>query len=395
MLKNLLMLTVLSILIAGCSSSPERSYNTYNYTETRSASFSLNTSPQGAKVYLENQFMGETPTSVSYTYTYQRRGYSQDETRSRFVKIEKEGYEPFSFSFDARNKQYSRYNSKYIKLKPSIDDQVSITGAAQGLKRVTSSLLEEKVLELSPDKKWLLIEISEKGKRNKTLQKINLSKGIRVLLTQQTSSSIMGRWLPNMSGYVFSTNRLGKYTLAQSLGVSGEAGVRFITNTSLGNAIYPSISPNGKEIAFTIKQGRQNQLAIINTNGKNLRMYGNGLSPCWSPNGKNLVFSRKVGKFYHLFLMNPDSGTEIIQLSSELASDKYPVWSPKGDKIAFISDRVNGRRHIFIMDKNGQNVTQVTEGFYDVSSVEWGKDGYIYFSANAGGNLDIWKIKIK
>ena len=47
------------------------------------------------------------------------------------------------------------------------------------------------------------------------------------------------------------------------------------------------------------------------------------------------------------------------------------------------------------MTSNGQRVTQLTDGYFDIDSLTWGEDGYIYFSANAGGNWDIWRLEPK
>lgn len=46
------------------------------------------------------------------------------------------------------------------------------------------------------------------------------------------------------------------------------------------------------------------------------------------------------------------------------------------------------------MDVNGQNVVQLTDGNLDVHSVDWGNDNYIYFTSSAGGNWDIWRLKV-
>ena len=47
------------------------------------------------------------------------------------------------------------------------------------------------------------------------------------------------------------------------------------------------------------------------------------------------------------------------------------------------------------MDITGRNLIQLTNGNYNVTSLNWGRDGYIYFSANVNNNNDIWRLKIK
>ncbi len=42
------------------------------------------------------------------------------------------------------------------------------------------------------------------------------------------------------------------------------------------------------------------------------------------------------------------------------SSDRNPVWSPDGTKIAFDSDRIAGAEQVMVMDADGSNIEQVT-----------------------------------
>ena len=101
---------------------------------------------------------------------------------------------------------------------------------------------------------------------------------------------------------------------------------------------------------------------------------------------------RKVGNKNKIFTMNAENGAELVELSSVSSNDHTPVWSPEGKRIAFISDRVNGRYHLFVMDLHGGNISQITDGDFDIASMVWGKNNALYFSANAGKNWDIWRV---
>ena len=93
--------------------------------------------------------------------------------------------------------------------------------------------------------------------------------------------------------------------------------------------------------------------------------------------------------------MDSSSGVNLIQLTTGESKNYSPSWSPDGTKIAFTSNSTGQRRHIFVVDRNGQNLLQLTDGNFDVMCSKWGKDGYIYFSSNAGDNWDIWRLKVK
>ena len=386
------------LLILGSGSSRKSRHRTSpTRYYSRQLSLDLKTYPAGAQVLLEGKKY-ITPCKVIIPYKSASRGYHSDQTRFRSLRIEKQGYEPYLFSFSIKGREYKKIPD-VIYLKRKYAESVSITGSAGALKRLTTGGPGENVLDISPDKKWLLMEVFETGKgasSNHILQKIDLHTGTKVVLSPKTSDSRYGCWAPDMNSIVFVSNRLGQWTIVQSLGTSGEIGVRFITQPALGSAVYPRVGPTGKDISFSIRrsEGRA-QLCIIEKNGTNLRMFGQGIQASWHPGGETIVFIRQVGEYKQIFQMDASSGANLIELSSMASNNYSPVFSPDGRYIAFISDRVGGRKHLYIMSANGQGVTQLTDGYFDVSHMTWGEDGFIYFSANAGGNWDIWRLMPK
>ena len=267
---------------------------------------------------------------------------------------------------------------------------VSVTGSAEALKRLTVGGAHERVLSLSPDKQWLLIETYKNKDSNRIIQKMKLSNGLKMLLTPESSSSRYGVWHPTQKSFLFATNRMRNYSIVQSMGINGGSGVRFVTKSSLGDSLYPDISSDAKQIVFSV----DGNLAMVEPNGMNLIMFGSGYRPKFSPNNKQILFIQNVGDYRHIYTMTTD-GQEMIQLTSERVSDYAANWSPNGKQIAFVSNRVGGNSHIFTMNNDGSNIIQLTDGNYNIRSLEWGDDGYIYFSADAGGNEDVWRLKPK
>lgn len=276
----------------------------------------------------------------------------------------------------------------YVKPKPV--GMVSVTGSAEALKRLTVAGPHERVLSLSPDNQWLLLETYKHSKDNRVVQKMRLSNGVKMLLTPDSSSNKHAVWHPNQKSFVFATNRMRNFSIVQSMGVSGGSGAKFITKSSLGDATYPDISSDGKQVVFSV----DGMLSMIEPNGMNLIMFGAGYRPKFSPDNKHIVYAQKVGKYRHLYTMRTD-GQEVVQLTSERVKDYGANWSPSGKKLAFVSNRVGKHRHLFVMDIDGSNITQMTNGSFNVNSIEWGGDGYIYFSSDAGGNEDVWRLKPK
>ncbi len=96
----------------------------------------------------------------------------------------------------------------------------------------------------------------------------------------------------------------------------------------------------------------------------------------WSPDGEWLVFTEQ-GK-EGLFLRNPN-GVNRIELTA--GPDSSPVWSPKGDRIAFLRSE-EGNRDVYVLrPTNSDNWADdtdevaVSEDDNDEFSVAWSADG--------------------
>jgi hypothetical protein len=83
-------------------------------------------------------------------------------------------------------------------------------------------------------------------------------------------------------------------------------------------------------------------------------------SPSWSPDGKQFAYYSKQTNGYQIMVRNFD-GTGVHALTKS-NNNWSPVWSPDGNWIAFSSDRGgNGRRDVYIMDKNGGNIKLISD----------------------------------
>lgn len=98
---------------------------------------------------------------------------------------------------------------------------------------------------------------------------------------------------------------------------------------------------------------------------------GSQLSLDVSPDGETLVFDM-LGDIYTL----PARGGKAVRLTSGMAMDAQPVWSPDGQTILFVSDR-SGAENLWLMDADGGNPRQIS--LYDDNPVfvspEWAPDG--------------------
>lgn len=99
-----------------------------------------------------------------------------------------------------------------------------------------------------------------------------------------------------------------------------------------------------------------------------------------SPDGQTIVFDL-LGNLYTM----PISGGTATRLTTGMAYDMQPRFSPDGKKVAFISDR-SGGDNVWIMSLDGADTTQVTQGNGNLHvSPEWTPDGEYIAVSRAGG----------
>ncbi|MBI3950708.1 MAG: PD40 domain-containing protein [Acidobacteria bacterium] len=118
---------------------------------------------------------------------------------------------------------------------------------------------------------------------------------------------------------------------------------------------------------------------------------GTWISVDVSPDGNEIIFDL-LGGIYTI----PIAGGEAKSLTSGVAWDMQPRYSPDGHTIVFTSDRAGGD-NIWIMNRDGSNPTQVTkESFRLLNSPVWMPDGqYVaarkhFTSTRSLGAGEIW-----
>ena len=112
-----------------------------------------------------------------------------------------------------------------------------------------------------------------------------------------------------------------------------------------------------------------------------------------SPDGKMIIFDL-VGDLYSI----PFRGGEATRITSGIAFDSQPVFSPNGEKISFISDR-GGSENLWVADNDGGNPKQLTQSNNaQYASPIFSNDGnYVYVSQTSwpARTFEIWMYHVK
>lgn len=122
-------------------------------------------------------------------------------------------------------------------------------------------------------------------------------------------------------------------------------------------------------------------------------------NPAISPDGKTVVFSRgwvdkmKDQSRSNLWVVNSD-GSRLRELTSGAWRDSNPVWSPDGQRIAFLSDR-DGTSQLHVMWFDNREVLQLTHVQRPPAALAWSPDGkWIAFTQLVPDEDPILNIKM-
>ena len=256
----------------------------------------------------------------------------------------------------------------------------------------------------------------------------------------------MGIWLALaalVTAAVYSGWRVGQQAVRPT---RGSLGSRFTKLTDLAGVEYaPSLSPDGKAVAYVAREGDDQDIFSLRVGGLNplnltkdctkddtqpafspdgtrivfrserdggglflmgatgespRRLTDFGFDPKWSPDGQRVVFATEGisnplsrNTTSAVWTIDPSTGEKKKITQTDAVQ---PSWSPHGNRIAYWAVwQKGGQRDIYTIPATGGEPVAVTNDQATDWFPVWSPDGrFIYFCSDRGGSMNIWRIAV-
>jgi TolB protein len=201
-----------------------------------------------------------------------------------------------------------------------------------------------------------------------------------VLSEVENATNVAARFSPDGKSVVMSRS-VGGNSDIYVVELARRTETRLTTSPAIDTS--PSYSPDGKMIVFTSDRGGSPELYIMRSDGGAMPCpaggtdtacrisFGDGqyTTPVWSPRGDWIAFTKQKSGQFGIGVIQPDGKGERLLTDSYL--DEGPTWSPNGRVIAFFREAGPGAgRRIWSIDLTGRNLKRLpTPG--DASDPAW------------------------
>jgi Tol biopolymer transport system component len=248
---------------------------------------------------------GGTPEQVTSHKTHVSHPVLLDRRTLMYLASDPDGSGPWLYSMDVERRVPHRLTS-------GLDRYTSLAASADG-RRLVATLASPKTTLWRLRITDLRAEIS----------------AARISLTTNTGFS--PRLGPDYLLYVSATGRSESiWKLANGTGTELWSGQ--------GAQVFggPAISPDGRSIAFSVRQSGQTLLYVMHADGTNARIVADSLdlqgAPAWAPDGQSITTAVADHGIPHLYRVPVDGGSPVLFVQ-EYAVD--PAWAPNGRFVVY------------------------------------------------------------
>jgi TolB protein len=190
------------------------------------------------------------------------------------------------------------------------------------------------------------------------------------------------------STIAFVSNKTGRkeICMADYDGANG----RQITHDA-GLSVSPSLSPNGRRLAYTGYQAGYADIYLIDlATGSRIRLVkfpGTNSGARFSPDGNQLACTISKDGNPELYVVGMGGGAR--RLTRTRGGESSPTWSPNGSEIIYTYDG-NGAPQLYRIGAGGGTGQPVPTGFGYCTEPSWSPDGQrLAFNIRSGGGFSI------
>jgi TolB protein len=157
-----------------------------------------------------------------------------------------------------------------------------------------------------------------------------------------------------------------------------ETGQREIVGDFPGMTFSPRFSPDGRRIIMSLPQdGKYNLFAMDLRSKVTTRLTDyRATAPCYSRTGHQICFEADRGGNPEIYVMAADGGSA-IRIGSGRRFYSTPVWSPRGDTIAFTTPGPGNNSAIGIMRYDGRGERILTNGDHNDQCPTFAPNGQV------------------
>ena len=109
------------------------------------------------------------------------------------------------------------------------------------------------------------------------------------------------------------------------------------------------LGPTAKHIVYRTTGPDADGLRIMNLDERSITVLTNEWDnfPVWSPRGDLIAFIRRNGADFNVFTIHPD-GTGVKQLTDMHGINAHLAWSPDGERLLFASSRMGFKDEVCV-----------------------------------------------